>query len=74
MARPQEKMWEAPHSEQQPAHTKADDFDTVRIIAKRCGYSAGHVRKLINAGNVKGRKIGNIWLTTERAVKAYRKK
>ncbi len=64
------KIWHAP---ERPQHQTAEDiFDTVRVIANQCGYSAGHLRKLLSLEKVDGVKVGDMWLTTIRAVKEYR--
>lgn len=48
-----------------------DDLITLPEAAKLSGLSHDHLRRLAGRGDLKAKKIGRDWLTTERAVMDY---
>ena len=48
-----------------------DDLITLGEAAKLCGLSHDHLRRLAGRGDLKARKIGRDWVTTERALREY---
>jgi hypothetical protein len=55
-------------SEDQPG---LDELLTLSEAAKRSGLSHSHLRLLVRRGEVWGKKVGNFWFTTEKAVREY---
>lgn len=48
-----------------------DDLITLGEAAKLSGLSHDHLRRLAGRGDLKAKKIGRDWVTTERAVREY---
>lgn len=48
-----------------------DKLISLKKAAKLCGLSYSHLRRLARDGEIWAIKPGNIWLTTEQAVRAY---
>lgn len=48
-----------------------ENFRTVNSLSKTSGYSANHLRRLLQMGKVGGVKVGNMWLAKRSDVKAY---
>jgi excisionase family DNA binding protein len=48
-----------------------DDLISLREAAKISGLSHDHLRRLAGRGDLKAKKIGRDWVTTERAVREY---
>ena len=49
----------------------SDDLITLREAAELSGLSHDHLRRLAGRGDLKAKKIGRDWVTTERAVREY---
>ncbi len=52
----------------------ADDWITTREAAKLSGYHQEHIRRLIRAREVKGRKFLIVWQVSRTSFMAYLKK
>ncbi len=52
----------------------AEDWITTREAVKLSGYHLDHIRRLIRAGEVKGRKIVIVWLVSRLSLMAYLRK
>ena len=52
----------------------AEDWITTLDAAKLSGYTALHIRRLIRAGEVKGRKFLIVWQVSRRSLEAYLRK
>jgi len=50
---------------------RLDDLITLRQAAKLCDLSPDHLRRLAGRGDLRAKKIGRDWVTTERAVREY---
>lgn len=50
-----------------------DEIISLSIAAQLSGFSAAHLRRLVETGEVWGVKIGNSWGTTEAAIAEYKK-
>lgn len=48
-----------------------DKLITLGEAAEICGLSHDHLRRLAGRGDLRAKKIGRDWLTTERAVRDY---
>ena len=48
------------------------DMLTVQETAQALGYHPNHVRRLLQAGTIKGEKIGNYWFVPRREVDRIR--
>ena len=48
-----------------------DELITLGEAAKLSGLSHDHLRRLAGRGDLKAKKIGRDWVTTERAVREY---
>ncbi len=48
--------------------TKFEDYLTSAEAAKKLGFSADHVRKLLLQGKLRGKKIGRNWIISTREV------
>ena len=44
---------------------------SLREAAELSGFSAGHLRLLVNQGKLWGAKLGRNWVTTAKAVEVY---
>jgi excisionase family DNA binding protein len=55
-------------NEEQP---RADELITLPEAAKLSGLSHSHLRKLVRTGEIWGKRFGQTWVTTEKAVRAY---
>jgi excisionase family DNA binding protein len=49
------------------------DWITTKQAAEMSGYSAYHIRELINTGKVKAQKFGEVWQIDRRSLLAYLK-
>jgi hypothetical protein len=50
---------------------KLDELLTLNDAAKISGLSHSHLRLLVRQGELWGKKVGNFWFTTEKAVREY---
>jgi hypothetical protein len=57
-----------PYQNDQPG---LNELITLSEAADICGLSHSHIRLLVRKGEVWGKKVGNFWFTTERAVGEY---
>jgi excisionase family DNA binding protein len=48
-----------------------DELITLSEAARICGLSHDHLRRLAGRGDLKAKKIGRDWVTTERSVREY---
>ena len=48
-----------------------DELITLSEAAEKSGLSHSHIRLLVREGEIWGKKVGNFWFTTEKAVKDY---
>lgn len=48
-----------------------EEVMTVSKLSSKCGYSEGHLRRLLRLNKIEGDKIGTFWLTTYSTVKKY---
>ena len=55
-------------SEEQPT---ADELITLPEAANLSGLSHSHLRKLVRTGEIWGKRFGQTWVTTEKAVNEY---
>jgi len=55
-------------SEDQPS---ADELITLPEAANLSGLSHSHLRKLVRTGEIWGKRFGQTWVTTEKAVNEY---
>ena len=53
------------------AQLNLDELISLREAAKLSGLSHDHLRRLAGRGDLKARKIGRDWVTTERALRDY---
>jgi excisionase family DNA binding protein len=58
-------------SKENDSQSSLDDLITLVEAAKISGLSHDHLRRLAGRGDLKAKKIGRDWLTTERAVREY---
>ena len=49
----------------------SDPLTNVKSVARRTGFSEGHIRRLLRDGSVKGIKLRKIWLTKASDFKKY---
>ena len=61
-------MTNNPKSEYQPT---ADELITLPEAASISGLSHSHLRKLVRTGEIWGKRFGQTWVTTEKAVNEY---
>ncbi len=52
----------------------ADDWITIRAAVGLSGYHPDHVRRLIKAGEVKGRKFATVWQVSRSSLLVYLRK
>lgn len=48
-----------------------DDWITTQEAAKVSGYHPDHLRRLIRAGDIEGRKVSIVWLIRRRSLLDY---
>lgn len=65
------RVWEAPTKAYLPPADKGDWYDSVAGVSEKTGLSKQRIRKLLREGKIKGFKVGNFWITSEKAVKDY---
>ena len=57
--------------EDKRSHSNLDELISLREASKLCGLSHDHLRRLAGQGDLKAKKIGRDWVTTERSVREY---
>jgi excisionase family DNA binding protein len=54
-----------------PNHVNLNDLISLQQAAEISGLSPDHLRRLVEKGEIWGKKIGRNWVTTAQAVTAY---
>ena len=57
-----------PHNSSEP---KLDDLIALQEAAQISGLSADHLRRLVERGDLWGKKIGRNWITSRQAILNY---
>ena len=52
----------------------ASKLITVTEASRLSGLTPSYIRRLLRKGEIDGKKVGEIWLTTEDAIRDYMKK
>ena len=50
---------------------RVDELITLPEAAETSGLSHSHLRKLVRTGGIWGKRFGQTWVTTEKAVRKY---
>ena len=50
----------------------AGNFISVREASERYGYSGSHIRQLLLANKIEGRKFANAWMVDAESLQEYR--
>jgi excisionase family DNA binding protein len=49
----------------------ADDWITTKEAARASGYTADHIRDLVQANRIKAQKFGEVWQISKASILAY---
>lgn len=52
----------------------AEDWITTAEAAQLTGYSSKHIRRLVEAGKVGGKRFGKVWQVSRSSLLAYTRK